>query len=475
MEIIALSSGFGQLLVGFASCFVDRRSFENFVTLTTGWVLCTSRHMLSRCISLGLRPGGAKHHSAPYRFASRARWDSLELGRKLFELLLPYLGKTIEGVVDDTLARRSGPQIFGAAMHYDAARSSYGRFGRAARKVLSFGHNWVTVAIWVPVPWNPERGMAVPVLWRLYRPLKQCKEGEYRKRTEIAAELIELLISWLPEDRTLYLCGDSEYACKTVVRSLPRNVHFVGPVPKDAALRAQPGPYKGRGTRQVFRGERIASPAQIIGCDEWRWTKRTFRLYGQRVTILFKYELCLWYTVAGTRRVKIVVTRDPRGRWSDRVYFCTNPADSVEQILTRFSHRWPLEQTYRDAKEVFGVDEPQNGWWRRGRSEPASPKKPGPNPHPQRGRLAVERTVPLGFAAMGLVFVWYLRHGQPQEDVSRIRALLPWYRHKRNPSFADMLRAVRHELWREKIRADPRYQAGSNELPELLLEELLAA
>lgn len=477
MDIVALCGSFGLLLAGFRGYFVDGRSFENFVTLSTGWVLCAGRHTLTSCIKDGIRSGEGKHHSAFYRFFSRAKWDPVELGHLLFKLLLAYLPKRIDAPVDDTLMRRSGPHLFGAAMHYDAARSSYGRFGAPARKVLSFGHDWVTVSVWVPYPWNPERGIAVPVLWGLYRPAKKCKPGEYRKRTEIAAELILILLSWLPEDRTLCLSGDSGYACKTVVRALPKNAFFVGPMPKDAALYAVEHEYKGRGTRQILRGERIASPAEIIAFDEWPWCKRTFRLYGQSVTILFKHEVCLWSWVAGARRVKMVVTRDPRGRWQDRAYFSTDPNESVESILRRFSHRWPLEQTYRDVKEVLGIDEPQNGWWRRWRRRPdAVPaSKPGPNPHPERGREAVLRTVPLGFVTFGLVVAWYLRHGQSLADVTRVQSLSPWYQAKREPCFVDMLRAARRELWRAKIHADPRYDAGSSEFTDTLLEQLLAA
>lgn len=475
MDIVALGGPFKHLLIVFLGCFADGRSFENFVTLATGWVLCTGRHTLTSFINLGLRRGEAKHHSALYRLLSRAQWDPDEMGRRLFDLLLRYLPKELEAPVDDTLCRRSGPHLFGGAMHYDAGRSSYGRFGRAAKKVLSFGHCWVTLAIWVPFPWNPERGLAVPVLWRLYRSKKRCKEGEFRKRTELAAEMVQVLILWLPKERVLYLLGDSEYACKTLVRALPKNVHFIGPLPKDAALYAPLGPYKGRGTKARKVGDRIAAPAEIIAFEDWQFTKRTLPLYGQRVTILFKQEKCLWYSVAAGRLGKMVVTRDPRGRWAERAYFCTNPSESAQKILMRFSHRWTLEQTYRDAKELLGIDEPQNGWWRRGRGESAPPVKPGPNPHPERGKHAVLRTVPLGFTTFGLTFVWYLQHGQPLLDVTRAQARSPWYLQKRSPAFGDMLRSARRALWEEKIHSDPRYEGGPEQLRELLLEQFQAA
>jgi len=76
---------------------------------------------------------------------------------------------------------------------------------------------------------------------------------EHRKRTELAAELIKLLASWLPEECRLEIVGDSESACKTSVRGLPENQHFTGPMSMDAALDDEPGEYSGRGRKPVFK------------------------------------------------------------------------------------------------------------------------------------------------------------------------------------------------------------------------------
>ena len=56
-------------------------------------------------------------------------------------------------------------------------------------------------------------------------------------------------------------------------------------------------------------------------------------------------------------------------------------------------------------------------------------------------------TLMLAFTAYALVVLWYWRHGRPDEDVARVKQLAPWYRHKQAPSFADMLAALRRELW----------------------------
>jgi hypothetical protein len=54
------------------------------------------------------------------------------------------------------------------------------------------------------------------------------------------------------------------------------------------------------------------------------------------------------------------------------------------------------------------------------------------------------------------VIIWYALNGDAQADVARHRQRAPWYRHKRDPSFADMLTALRRELIRAEFRAESR-------------------
>lgn len=157
------------------------------------------------------------------------------VGQVLFRLLLPWLPREIVAIVDDTLCHKGGPHLFGAGVHHDGSRSAYGWLG-GARRILSFGHKWVLLSVRVPCPWNPDRGWAVPILFRLYRNRKSSPGAEYKKRSQLAVDLLGILTAWLPEDRRLHLTGDRDYACQTVVRRLPTGVDITGPVPLDAAL-----------------------------------------------------------------------------------------------------------------------------------------------------------------------------------------------------------------------------------------------
>ena len=292
-----LPSSVQSILFSFRPCFTAP-SFENFVALVCGWILCPGVHTISRAIVSACAQGLAdKGHSAYYRFLARARWSVDEVGRTLFRLLVPFLPEQIEAAVDDTLCHRTGPQIFGAGMHHDAATSTYGGTG-GRRASFAFGHNWVVLSVWVPLPWNPERGIAIPVLLRLYRSKKRCPKAQYKKRTKLAFEMLKLLESWLPEGRTVDLAGDAEYACRTLLRKLPATVVFTGPMTMNAALYAKPPQYTGRGRPRV-KGRRLRSPK--ARAQKGTWQERTLRLYGRDVTILMQTWTCLWYTVTGAR------------------------------------------------------------------------------------------------------------------------------------------------------------------------------
>lgn len=470
-----IPSTFRELFLQFSQVFT-RPSFQNFVTLSTGWMLCVGRHTISRVLRFGSGPARRKHHSTLYRFFSRAVWVTDRLGKILLQMILPLIPEEfVYALVDDTLCRKSGPHLWGAGMHHDPLTSTYGRGTTVGRKVsFAFGHNWVVLSLWVPLPWNPERGVALPILFRLYRSKKRCPPRDYRKRTELAAEMLAILALWLKSERRLIVVGDSEYACHTLVQSLLPGVHFIGPMVKDAAFYDPPELQRGRG-RPRTKGRRLPSPLQLAHDDSIRWKAVTLPIYGREVPALIKTQVGLWYRVAGTRAGRMILTRDPKGRIEDRAYFCTDPDFTVEQIAQGFSRRWAQEVLHRDVKQHLGLEDPQNGWWRRPHGARARKKIPGPQPHALRGEQAVRHTIPLAFVSYTLVCVWYLKHGSASADVRRARELAPWYRQKREPSFADMLNAARRELWGARLSTIPSMHAVSKKIWQRLPEWLLAA
>jgi len=469
------ASSFQCLLVNFSSMFTEP-SFKNFMSLVCGWVICTGRRTISRVIQLGDFGEERRHHSIFYRFFSRAIWLPNELGKRIFMLAIELLPEhaAIILTVDDTLCRKSGAHIWGGGMHHDPLLSNYGR-GKSLVKFFSFGHNWVIVCVCIQTPWNENRWMAIPIAFRLYRSKKQCPKEQYRKRTELAREMIEEINTWLPRDRAVILVGDTEYACREVVRGLPRRIEFVGPMSMDAAL-FDPPPVnaKGRG-RPRKKGRRLLSPKQLIAAEHIPWERHEMLLYGKTVIVLIKTQVCLWYTVAGGRLVRMIVTRDPNGRIEDRAYFSTDAEMSVQKIAQSFSVRWTQEEMHRNVKQHLGLEDPQNGWWRRPKGERRDKRIPGPQPHRERGEKAVIHTVPFVLTIYALVILWYFYNGSAQEDVERARRRAPWYREKTEPSFGDMLAAVRRRLWAERNFSEPSAEQGAAKINAALLDWLSAA
>jgi hypothetical protein len=449
-----LPSSLRDVLFNFTHCFTAP-SFENFVTWVCGWILCQGRHTVSGAIIAARAVGlGQCHHASIYRLASRARWSVDDLSHVLFRLLLPFLPLEISISIDDTLCRRSGPQIFGAGMHHDATRSTYG--GAGGRQVaFSFGHNWVVLSVRVVMPWNPERAIGVPVLFRLYRSKKLCPKGLYKKRTELARELLRIACTWLPQGRRLRLSADQEYGCKTLLRDLPVQVEFCGGMPLNAKLFDSRVQRRHRLGRPPSMGPRTRSPSAWFEEPIGSWKRVPIRLYEKDVTLRIQTFVALWWTVRGAHPVRVVVTRDPKRRYKNRAFFCTNPNRSAEEILQQIAGRWSLETTFQAGKEHLGIDEPRNGWWRRAAGKRRPRDKAGAQPGGTKGRAAAERTVPLIFITYGIVVAWYLARGKPEKDVARARRLRPWDTQKADVCYVDMLAAIRRELWVGSISATP--------------------
>ncbi|HHM12646.1 MAG TPA: hypothetical protein ENJ16_03770 [Planctomycetaceae bacterium] len=472
----AIPQSLREIVQSFSSCFT-KPGAKNFTTLIVGWIMCQARHSISRVIQAsGAVDESSRHFSTFYRFLSHGRWDIDAVGKVLFRQLARLTrSREITLIIDDTVCHKSGPHLFGGAMHYDSHKSTYGRGTNTGRKgFFAFGHNWVVAAIWIPYPWNVLRGIAVPFVFRLYRSKKNCPPKSYRKRTELAKDIIALVESWLPNNHSLHVLGDAEYACKTVVRNLPKEVAFSGPMNMLAALFDQPIERKGRG-RPALRGKRLLSPRELAKSKATPWTEVTVKMYGAKVTMLTKTAVCLWYTVAHSRPVRMIVTRDPSRRLGDRAYFTTEIGLSVEQVLAQYARRWEIEVSFRNTKQCVGLESPQNGWWRRLKGTRRPKKKAGPNPKKRIGENAINQTLAMAFAAHAIVILWYWKHGKPKADVSLIRETSPWYRHKSEPSFADMLAAVRREIWVERFSSNPLIQGARSKIRKLLPPWLLAA
>jgi len=415
----AIVISFANILQAFAPCFTAP-SMDTFTMLMTGWVLNLRRHTVTEVV----RAAGAvgyKHISSFHRFFSRAKWSMDEVGFTLAELIIEHLVPTgvIRLVVDDTLGRHTGKQIAAASMHRDPLLST------ARRASFSWGHVWVVLSIQVVLF---DKDWALPVLFRLHRSEKRCKEEKraYSKITDQARELVEMLASKYPQ-RKFQVLGDSAYTNSSLIKNRRSNVHLIGRGRLDAALYA-PAPKRREGQkgRPRVRGKHIASPAKQAKAKNAPWKKVTVNVYGKEVTVLVLVIDALWYVAAGSELIRQVVVRGFPGHERDDVFVCTDVSQSARAIIEAFSKRWSLEVTFHETKGKLGFEDPQN-----------------------RAEHAVERTAPLSFVAYSLTVLWYVLYGQYCKAAQG--TTLPWYTQKEAVTFSDMLATLRRASWRARL------------------------
>lgn len=414
--MVTLDAGVRSLLavLGVLRPGLTAPGFRNWQVLFAGWVRTTGRHSVTEAL-LVTGVAGERHHEAFHRFFSRGTWSPDAIGDRLFSLCLSVLpkGSAVRAILDDTLAPKKGPHVFGIGCHLDAVRST------RRQRIFSFGHCWVVLAVLVPVPLCG-RAFALPFALRLYRNRKECeKKGHpYRKKTELARELLDLLDSWCG-GRRIELAMDSAYCNDTVMNRLPEHITVFGSMRSDAVLTEAPAPRrKGARGRTRLRGALLRKPEALARDARTPWQTCTANLYGDVRTVHFKTCVAQWYRACGSRLLRVVVVRVDSGNVRLRVFFTTDLARSIPEILETYAGRWAIEVGFRDLKQQLGFAHSS-----------------------ARKQAAVERTAPFVAFAYTSIVLWTA--SSPAARLLAAPPHRPWYRHKTGLSFSDLLRAAR--------------------------------
>jgi hypothetical protein len=404
-------------------------SFQTLAALVTGWYLSPRHHFITELIqSSGSTHTG--HHSRYHRFFSQAAWSLDTLWFAVAIVLLRTFAPAGLALlaVDDTLCRKRGLTLFGAGLHHDPLISS------RAQALVSWGHNWVVLCLLVRCPWAPTKVWALPLLCRLYRNRQGLTKGrkgrkpppdpKHRTRPELALEMLRLLAGWFPQ-RQFLVSGDSAYGGRSVLRHLPATVDLISRVhPKGALYAPPPPPTPGRKGARRKKGERLSGAAAWAADLEQHWLVLDFDQFGLHAILWVKTRPALYYKAGKDRLLTIVLVHDPEGKRPDQLFYCTRLDWDARAILACYAQRWAIEVTFENSKQLLGLEDPAN-------------RKP----------LAVERTAPLALVLYSLLLTWFDRVGYlfvrfPDR---------PWYRHKREPSFADMLTTLRRLSWQEQF------------------------
>lgn len=379
---------------------------DSFRQLVAGWIFTPRRTIMGAFRAAD----STKHHSAYHRIFASARWSIDRVGLAMFDLVVQLTDQsTFYLVGDDTLIHKTGLKVYGAGMHRDACQSSRGFTS------FRWGHCWVVLCVLVPSRNDPTRKYAIPVLMRLYLNTKTSAKlrRTHRKKTDLMLEMVNLLATHAADQR-LHFLGDSAYTGGRMLEQIPTNVHVTGRIGSDARLCAPPAPKKpGRG-RPPRRGPMLPKPLEMLAQKGLRRTKIELYQHSSfhvRITSV----VCRLY-LAPEREVKVVAVEHLRGGRGIEVFYSTDLSLSEEEVLERYSFRWPVETTFQDSKGHLGLGEPQN-----------------------RVTQAVRRTTPSMLYLYGLIVMWheYLRD-EPGDFVRE-------WRGKQHASFADMLATLRRD------------------------------
>lgn len=429
-----VTQSFLVLLSAFQGVFTAP-SYVTFLRLMAGWLLTHRRRFVTDLIwSSGSTRHG--HFSRYHRFFSQAAWQLDMLCWVLARLLISIFAPTglIELAGDDTLCRKRGLTVYGTGMHHDPLISS------RAKPLVSWGHDWVVLTLLVRCPWAPSKVWALPLAFRLYRNRQGLTKGRkgkkkeqakrkpkrpdpnHRTRPQLLVELITLISTWFPQ-RTFVLSGDSAYGGKSVLSQLPANVHLISHVhPKGRLYEPAPAPLPGQRGAHRKKGQRLPGMAEWAADPKQPWRRLKFDQFGLHTTLLVKTRRALYYTAGKDRLLVIVLTRDAEGKRPDQMFYCTNLDWDARTILSHYAARWAIEVTFENSKQLLGLEDPAN-----------------------RTALAVRRTAPMALVLYSLVVTWFHQRGWREVKFPD----RPWYRQKREPSFADMLTTLRRLSWAE--------------------------
>lgn len=392
--------------------------FANLVVIMTGWVLTAGPHAVTQALVV-TSVAGRCHHERFHRFFSRGTWDPDSVGWWLFLCVRRVFCQdgAIRIAIDDTLAPKKGPQVFGIGSHLDPVRST------RAFRVFCFGHCWVVLAILVTVPFS-RRPWALPILFRLYRNKKECtkKRQRYQKKTELAREMLDVFHGWVGGIR-VELAADGAYCNDTVTRDLPDSFVLFGAMRPDAVLTglprdARPGT---KGGRRRKRGDLLPKPQAFANDDRQRWKSCRANLYGHRRKVIYKEMRAQWYRACGVRLLRIVIVKVQTGSIGLRVFFSTDPSLSPRQILEAYAGRWSIESCFKNLKQLLGFADSS-----------------------ARTKAAVQRVAPFVGLTYTFLVAWFTEHAHTHPLAKP--PVRPWYRHKEGLAFSDVLRTAQRVL-----------------------------
>ena len=416
--MLKLPAACSTTILAFRSLFC--KSVWNYAhDLLLGAILAPAQRTVTAVLRV-IGAGDQKRFTNFHRVLNRHGWSPRNAARLLLGQILQRCvpdGAILIGL-DDTIERRWGASIAARGIYRDPVRSSAGHFVKAS------GLRWLCAMVIVPLGFSRRR-WALPVLSVLNWPQRaaQSQQRRHKRLPEIARGMLLQLKRWLP-DRELICVADSSYAVIDLLAAVAPSVTMITRLRLDAALYApvSAGDQPRRG-RPRKKGERLPKLSALLKSPTAQWQPIVLSRWHQQRdrTVEVLSATAVWYHPGKpVVRLRWVLVRDPAGVIAPQAFLSTDECLSAEEILEYFLERWNLEVTFQESRAHLGV-ETQRQWSRR----------------------AIERTTPI---LLGLYSIVTLIGIELHEAGRLLWRQTAWYR-KAEPSFSDVLAAVRLELW----------------------------
>jgi hypothetical protein len=279
---------------------------------------------------------------------------------------------------------------------------------------------------------------SLPILARLYLNKKAAAKWKvpYRSQGELALEMINLLCKPRKNQR-FHIIADGAYGTQKLLVQLPDNCDLTSTLHMDARLYEAPPPRTGRRGRPRKRGRQLPTPEQMLA---QRRRRLKMNLYGRKQDVEINQTVAYLHQ-APQRPVCVVAVEPLQAGCRRRTFFSTCHQATAQQVLSWYAQRWSLEVTFHDVKQHLGFEDPP-GWT----------------------RPAVERTAPMALLLYDLIVLWYVEYAAHRNPLQ----VLPWYCTKSQPSFSDMLMALRRESLEETMFAPAAEPLAASKIKNML-------
>ena len=382
MEDVILLPRLMNLITTVGPAIKDSRVRARLESLVLG-TLCgknpkTITSILAFDAECGNRDNSLDDWSAFYRFFSQSSWELEEFFSIIFSCAMSFCkeGESIKVLIDDTLVRKTGKKIPGAAYARDPLRPPF-------HTNLVWGQRMVCISLLVRAsPTVPYR--SIPICFLLKPPVRLPKNAtdeqrqefkELKKKSNMSIAGRQML-DWVRKrldampggsTRRLIVAADGSFANRTFLEKPPHHTIIIARCRDDLNLRKPIAPDKKVGKRKY--GDKVPTPKQINQDATIPEKELTTGVKHQRATVRYKtVDEVRWPTVLKNQPCCILTVKGQyfhkggkRQQTKPAYLIVTGDYDikDIEEILEVYLLRWEIEVGFRDQKNGLGIGKAQ--------------------------------------------------------------------------------------------------------------------